>query len=389
MKKKIKTLLIVLGIVSLSGAGLSAWIYFSAQTEIARYARKHSELEKRNTRLGERLDAAEKQARQWQGKSESITAALNKLGKEHTLLQGQYTSLLKEKDSLVEEYRGVSGQLEKLKALYSEEQKKPKKINASDEFLSSLLEEKALLQVEIEKLREQIEGAERQMRPSQEKLAQLEAEKGMLERKLEDIEKASGLLSSDLLRERKKRTAMEEELAKTEARLRETIRDKDGLAEQLTGMKQALEQRLAELSGTKKVLESAVEGAKEATRRREPVSIELPPIVVKAEPVIKRLSKPAEQEKASAPTELSRVRMAEEEAFELEGHIITVNDKHRFVVIDIGRDNGVQRGMPFSVYRAGKKVGKIEVIETRENIAACDIKEMKVRRLKVNDTARR
>ena len=83
------------------------------------------------------------------------------------------------------------------------------------------------------------------------------------------------------------------------------------------------------------------------------------------------------------------MRAVEEEAFELEGHIITVNDKHRFVIIDIGRDSGVQMGMPFDVYRRGKKVGKIEVIETRENIAACDIKEMKVRRLKVNDTARR
>jgi len=376
MNKKIRILLIVLGIISLSGAGLSAWIYFAAQTEIAGYARKHSELERRNTRLGERLDAAEKQARHWQGKSESVTAALNKLGKEYTLLQSQYTSLLKEKDSLAQEYKGISGQLEKLKALYSEEQKKPK-VDASDKFLSSLLEEKAALQVEIERLRGQIEDIERQMRPSQEKFAQLEKEKGALEIRLKHIEKVSSLLSNDLLQERKKRSALEEELAKTEARLREIIREKDKFADQLIKMKQALEQRLAELSGTKKVLESAVEGAKKAAHRREPASIELPPIIVRAE------------EPPPQPPKSSKVRAVEEEAFELEGRIITVNDKHRFVVIDIGRDSGVQRGMPFSVYRAGKKVGKIEVIETRENIAACDIKEMKVRRLKVNDTARR
>lgn len=363
MNKKIKILLVILGIVSLSGAGLSAWIYFSAQAELAGYARKHSELKKRNTRLQERLDSAEKQARHWQGKSELVTAALNKLDKEHTLLQGQYTSLLKQKDSLAEENKGLSGHLEKLKELYSEEQKKPKKIDASDEFLSSLLQEKAALQVEVEKLGEQIEGAKRQMRPSQEKFAQLEEERGALERKLKDIEKASGLLSNDLLQERKKRTALKEELTKTEARLRDIILEKDKLADQLTKMKQVLEeQRLAQLSGTKKI----------------PASIELPPIIVKAD---KAPAQPAKSDKAGAAVE--------EEAFELEGRIITVNDKHRFVVIDIGRDSGVQRGMPFNVYRAGKKVGKIEVIETRENIAACDIKEMEVRRLKVNDTARR
>ena len=204
MNKKIKILLVILGIVSLSGAGLSAWIYFSAQTEIAGYVRKHTELEKRNTRLGERLDAAEKQARRWQGKSESVTVALNKLDKEYTLLQSQYTSLVKEKDSLVQEYKGIRGQLEKLRVLYSEEQKKPKKIDASDEFLSSLLEEKAVLQVEIEKLREQIEDIKREARPHEEKFTQLEKEKKTLEERLKDIEKASGLLGNDLLQERKR-----------------------------------------------------------------------------------------------------------------------------------------------------------------------------------------
>lgn len=363
MSKKIKVFSVFLGLLSLSAVGLAGWIYFSAQAEVAIYARKQSELEKQNTYLRERLDATQKEARHWQGKSESVTAALNKLGKEHVLLQNQYTFLLREKDSLAREYKGLSGQLEKLKELYSRERKKPK-VDASDKFLSSLLEEKAALQVEVEKLREQIEGAKRQMRPSQEKLAQLEKERGALERKLKDIERASGLLSNDLLQERKKRAALKQELTKAEARLRDIVLEKDKLADQLTRMKPALEeQRLAELSGTKKI----------------PASIELPPIIVKAE---EPLPQPPKSGKAGAV-------VVEEEAFELEGRIVTVNDKHRFVVIDIGRDSGVQRGMPFNVYRRGKKVGKIEVIETRENIAACDIKEMKVRRLKVDDAARR
>ena len=345
MNKKIKILLIILGIFSLSGAGLSAWIYFSAQTEIAGYVRKHTELEKRNSRLGERLDAAQKEARRWQGKSGSVTAALNKLGKEYTFLQSQYTSLLKEKDSLVQEYKGIRGQLVKLKALYSEEQKKPKKIDTSDEFLSSLLEEKAVLQVEIEKLREQIEDIEREARPHEEKFTQLEKEKKDLETKLKDIEEVSDVLSNDLLQERRKRAALEEELANTKK-------------------KEPLEQKPAE-------------GTKRTAPKTEPPSIELSPIIVKAE------------EPPPQPPKSGKVRAVEEEAFELEGHIITVNDKHRFVVIDIGRDAGVKEGMPFNVYRRGKKVGKIEVLETRENIAACDIKEMKVKRLKAKDTVRR
>ena len=100
----------------------------------------------------------------------------------------------------------------------------------------------------------------------------------------------------------------------------------------------------------------------------------MPPIVVKAE-----------DEKFSLP-KLTEVEEAEEKPFEIAGHIITVNDKHRVVVIDIGRDDKVRKGMNFDVYRKGEKVGRIEVIETRKNIAACDIKEMSVRQLKVDDT---
>jgi hypothetical protein len=143
-------------------------------------------------------------------------------------------------------------------------------------------------------------------------------------------------------------------------------------------MKLALEQRLAELEKTRQVLEGAVAGARQVARKTKPASIQLSPIVVKAEQQV-----PAETFEAA---KLSRPEVLEEETFELRGRVITVNSRHKFVVVDIGRDDGVKKGMNFAVYRKGKEVGKIEVIETRKNIAACDIKEMSARSLKVNDT---
>ncbi|UCB56798.1 MAG: hypothetical protein JSV30_06295 [Candidatus Omnitrophota bacterium] len=391
MDKKIKLLLVVLGLISLLGAGLSAWIYFSAQEEIIRYEDKYSELEKNNAYLRQGLDVAEKESRQWREKAELVTATLNELSQKFNLLQQQYVSLNKEKDSLFDENKSLLEQLEKMKGFYSKVQEERLEIiekvevDASDEFLSSLLKEKAALQVEIEKLRGQIESVKKQIRPSQNEFVKLELEKGSVEKKLSDMERASGLLSSDLLQERKKRSSLEEELVRTEGRLYRITQEKDKLAEQLTKMKQALEKRLLELSDTKKVLESAVEGAKKAMQKTDAGigSIELSPIVVKAEPPKK------EAQEIAPPAKEPPKKEVQEKHFTIEGRIITINDKHKFVVIDIGRDAGVEKKMPFSVYRQDKEVGKIEVIEARKNIAACDIKEMKVKNFEINDSVRR
>jgi DNA polymerase III alpha subunit (gram-positive type) len=57
----------------------------------------------------------------------------------------------------------------------------------------------------------------------------------------------------------------------------------------------------------------------------------------------------------------------------LEGEILNINKEHNFVVIDLGQRMGVSEGMVFEVSRNEKSLGKIEVIQLREEIAACDI----------------
>jgi murein DD-endopeptidase MepM/ murein hydrolase activator NlpD len=57
----------------------------------------------------------------------------------------------------------------------------------------------------------------------------------------------------------------------------------------------------------------------------------------------------------------------------LEGRILNVNTEYNFVVIDLGQGAGVKEGMVFSVLRKDKLLGKIEVIQLRGEIAACDI----------------
>ncbi|MFH1578349.1 MAG: hypothetical protein ABIC18_04700 [Candidatus Omnitrophota bacterium] len=79
-------------------------------------------------------------------------------------------------------------------------------------------------------------------------------------------------------------------------------------------------------------------------------SVDLPPIVVSS---------------SSVPSKRSQ--------FILDGKIANVNREYNFVVIDLGQEKGVKEGMVFEVYREGWFLGKIEVIQTRQDIAACDI----------------
>lgn len=347
MDKKSKIFLFCLGAVSLFAVGLAVWIYISSQGEVTRYIRRHAELQRENTGLQEKLAASQDQARHWQDKSQSITAALNRLGKEHTLLQKQYDPLSKEKQLLTRQNKALSEQLKELDKLYSMEKERVK-LDTSDEFLASLLEEKAQIEVELEKLKTRLSSYETEVEqmqgeaePFKEKIAQLEKEKAALESALTDARKVSDVLSNDLLKERKEKDSLEKDLSRLSAQLQE--------------MEQTTEQGQV-----------------------EDLSIELPPIVVRAE------------EDTSFPLrKLSPQEVAEGRPVGLTGRIITVNAKHRFVVINLGRESGVQDGMTFDVYRDGEKIGRVQVIETRKNISACDIREISTGRLKVEDTVRR
>jgi len=387
MNNKIKFLLLLLGIISLAAVGISVVTHLSSQTKIAQYLKSQANLEKQNTYLKEKLDSSLQDATHWREKSDELTASLTALGKEHTLLERQFEVMLKEKDSILEQNKELSEKAEKLGQAYLETKEVVEQDAPSDEFLSKLLEEKANLEFEMTKLRNKIADQKEKLKDLEEQrlpFERLQKEKQALEGKLSDAEGTSGILSRDLLKIRKEKTSIKGELALAEERLRVLSKENDDLSGQLAVMKQALQRRLNELKQTKLVLESAVEGAASAIKRTESPSIELPPIVVRAEE-----DGPMPIMIPSVPAQIKEEVLFESAPTELTGTIITINDKHKFVVIDIGRTDGVEQGMVFDVLRKGKKIGKIEVIETRKNIAACDVKEITAKRFKVSDSARR
>ena len=125
------------------------------------------------------------------------------------------------------------------------------------------------------------------------------------------------------------------------------------LKERVEEAKQLLKKKAAGLSYVK-VAESELgqEPAGKPEVAKEQISaVDLPPIVVSPSSVVP----------------------ASNLSFELLGRIINVNEEYNFVVINLGQSGGVQAGMVFDVLRNNWLLGKIRVIKTRLDIAACDI----------------
>jgi hypothetical protein len=117
-----------------------------------------------------------------------------------------------------------------------------------------------------------------------------------------------------------------------------------------------LTEKISQIESLKEQLDAIRVGAKGEAVPQLPKkeSVELPPIVVR----------PAPKEEPAI----------EEPAVALEGKILAINKDNNFVIIDFGSDAGAKVGDAFQVYRDGKAIANIEVIQARRNISACDIK---------------
>ncbi|NLE64997.1 MAG: hypothetical protein GX606_03670, partial [Elusimicrobia bacterium] len=142
---------------------------------------------------------------------------------------------------------------------------------------------------------------------------------------------------------------------------------------ELTSTKVALERSVSRLSDEKATIErklieteNIIQGRiddiwqikKDIDKRFEPQqagggAVELAPIVVNAS-----------VEPAQAKPEVRR-----------SGEVVSVNEANNFVIVNLGQKDGVRVGDTYKVYRAGKQVGTVSIIQVRSEISAADIRQ--------------
>ncbi|MFH1678887.1 MAG: hypothetical protein ABH914_04650 [Candidatus Omnitrophota bacterium] len=141
-------------------------------------------------------------------------------------------------------------------------------------------------------------------------------------------------------------------------------KENESLRQKIEEAKAFLEEK-AILAGYAKEQESGVAREIQTAQSSRVRSVDLPPIVVSPFSVSSKTNLP----------------------FSLTGKILNVNKEYNFIVIDLGQDKGVKEGMVFEVIRDERLIGKVEVIQPRLEIAACDIIEANLP-FEIGDTVR-
>jgi chromosome segregation ATPase len=139
--------------------------------------------------------------------------------------------------------------------------------------------------------------------------------------------------------------------------LRNLENEKNNLADRISATEDILQTRMRELLEIKKDIESSL-GTDFSAMSKQSESVELPPIVVKA---------------GGAQQGPQGVQVSEKAV----GKVLSINENQNFVIIDIGENNNVKIGDVFRIFRNNEHVATVEVIQTRKDISAADIKYSK------------
>ena len=389
MDKGMRKILIILGVFCLISL-ISAVRFFQMERAThQRYLKAKAE----NVELDEKVSLLGRERSKLVRRLETVSKELKEISREEKKLREKYSSLLNEKEKLSMQVGMLTREKEGLDKKISEME--------SEGFLGSLLKEKTTLEVKVKNLEKKLKkvsslkqelevvtkaksALEEQLAREKEvseylskdflkekqerltvtsRLDEIEKEKKELEITLDRAKGERASLEKELVRlldkARDERTSLEKELAMLRRELETSEQEREELTTQIVDMERILEERLAEVNLVRSRLKEVIR--KSRPKREE--TVELPPIVVRA----KTPSSPT-------PTQPQKIVVPQvTQTEELTGKIMTINEEHNFVVIDLGSNDGLEVGIVFDVYRDNKEIARIRVVETREQIAVADV----------------
>jgi len=377
MDKTLRSILWVLVALVVLSSFSTGWFFVAKERLYTDYLDLESLFKTSVDRLNRQIVSSTRENQELKSKLDAIQSELETVESRAKDLKFQYDKLLGDRDDLNKELVRV-----KKGKFYLE--KKVREME-SDIFVAGLLKQKASLEVALKGLKEsmtpkdlEIEKLRAENMDFEIKLARVKEEKELLEKRFKDATEVAEILSKDLLKEKHKNEETKQyfedmsvesrvlksrisELEEASGSFDRLLAEKDKMQLKIASLERELESKNREIA---KVKESATASEWRAEAYHAPSEVDLPPIV---------LESPGYGSSASS---LGRVTKEASLEGRLRGRIVTVNREHNFVVIDLGRQGGVDIGTVFNVYRGDSFIGSIEVIQTRERISACDIKNI-------------
>ncbi|MCM8789592.1 MAG: hypothetical protein NC916_01020 [Candidatus Omnitrophica bacterium] len=388
-----KTKFILVGLIGVSL--IFGFLYFQALTGKQRIITEKNILTQENLSLNSKLSQLGNNLRGAESKISSLNKELEKASREKADLEKRYEIVNKEKDELISRLKMQQEKLLQLKEPPPAAQ--PAQAEAvsqtSDDYWAGILKEKTELTVQLNDIRSELKSL-------QAKNEELIREKMGLELQLKDIEKQRDELSRNFEYNKKLLDNISKELVveknykmRLEASFKELKEENSSLTKQVKSLetrKSALEAKLQSLQEKNVALETKIseletglitrisefkqqleniqssrvslEQPQTGTTGRES-SVELPPIVVRP------------QERGLTQPPVRNTLFGNIPSSSGEAKVLSVNKENNFVIIDKGAKDGIRVGNSFVVEREGKGISELEVIQVRDNIAACDIKK--------------
>ena len=379
MDQKAKFIIIGLAVFSV----VCLFLFFQATNQQQGLVRESNDLKAENKTLLNKANQLEDDLKENQGRIDALKSERDKGAQALKELQSKLDLVTKSRDDLIEKLKRVSQQKDELINIQQQQATATVVPEATDAYWGAILKAKADLEVQLASVQENLkklqinnESLQRDKSILEIDLNRLSSEKKDLLRQLEYNKKVLDSMSQEVVRERNDKVAIQDSLKTVKAendmlsrqlkslnsrklvldrKVQDLQEGKATISKRLSEMEAMLTDRISQIDSLKNELDRIKSGKSEAVVEKKKEAVELPAIVV-------RYSTSPERNRTVAP--------------ELPGKILAVNTENNFVIIDLGSSSGVRIGDMFNVYRAGKFIGNISVIQVRENISACDIKRV-------------
>jgi chromosome segregation ATPase len=382
-------------------------IFFVAQSnKIKSLENDKAALESDKASLTDRVNLLTKEKDTLQEKVTGLTSDLENLNKEKDELQGKFDVLVSESENLKSQVSAFAAEKEKQSENKSSKNDSRRYVSSDqdDAYWASILKNKVELEVQVDTLKEEIKA-------TKESVSKLTADKNNLvndlkgiNRDTEDLQHSSdynqkmvdsltkdlasgkfeklemdrrlGVLKGDNLFLRQQVNLLNRNKVQLESKLLDLQSRNASLEKSLAGMEAYVKEQVMTIDSLRspmpqrakkpsvfdskylnnvemEVEETGLQGQKKS-------SIELPPIIVRPQ------GQGSGQNRKQQQTAEARAGGAE---------VVSVDRDNNFVVINVGKRDGVKISDTFQVYRFGQQIGSIEILQARESISACDIKE--------------
>lgn len=390
-----KAKFIIIGLIGVSGVFI--FLYMQTLNSKQVLLRERERLIADNASLGRQVQENQHLAKQFEGQIGSLSSDLDRLNKERDELLKRLDLLSKEKEDLAEKLKA-----QQIAIAGRQEQRQPQPQVpievpiAEDAYWAGILKTKKDLEFQLETLRNELKSAQINNEELQQRKSALELdlksllhEREDLRRQLEYNQKLTDSIAQEVVREKNDKAQILESLkviknenvifrrqlnsltnrkVKLEKKLQEFQEERAALERRLSEMETMLLEKSSRIIALEEQWQKISSAAKPKKPEEEKESVDLPPIIVRPQ-----VEEAAMQEDAAVS--------------QTQGKVLAINKENNFVVINLGETAGIRVGNTFGVYREDQPIATIEVIQTRKDIAACDIKQ-EIAPISIGDTVK-